>query len=101
MTGFQTPPERRWRSWGNDPLPTPAEARAEPFSAVPSWFLRIECDRCGKVVMVNEAHAPWRILTRMRHDGWGAGCQGGTAEGDQGHSQPQRGANRAALGLTA
>ena len=33
---------------------------AEPFSAFPSWFLRIECDRCGKVQMVNEAHARWR-----------------------------------------
>jgi hypothetical protein len=21
----------------------------EPFAAFPSWFLRIECDRCGKV----------------------------------------------------
>jgi hypothetical protein len=43
----------------------------------PSWFLRIECDRCGKVQLVNEAHARWRdrtlrqILTRMRHDGCG------------------------------
>ena len=31
----------------------------EPFAAFPSWFLRIECDRCGKVQMVNEVHAPW------------------------------------------
>ena len=49
----------------------------EPLSAFPSWFLRIECDRCGKVQMVNEAHARWRdrtlraILARMRHDGCG------------------------------
>jgi ribosomal protein S27E len=28
----------------------------EPFAAFPSWFLRITCDRCGKVRMVNEAH---------------------------------------------
>jgi hypothetical protein len=27
---------------------------AEPFAAFPSWFLRVECDRCGKVRMVNE-----------------------------------------------
>jgi hypothetical protein len=52
-----TPPRRHWRSYGNDPLPAAAEAMDEPLSAFPSWFLRIECDRCGKVQMVNEAHA--------------------------------------------
>jgi hypothetical protein len=47
------------------------------ITAFPSWFLRIECDRCGKVQMVNEAHARWRdrslrdIIARMRHDGCG------------------------------
>jgi hypothetical protein len=72
------PPQRHWRSYGADPLPTAAEALAEPFAAFPSWFLRIECDRCGKTVMHNEVHAArWRdlrlddILTRMRHDGCG------------------------------
>ena len=72
------PPRRHWRSYGNDPLPTPAEALLELFSAFPSWFMRIECDRCGKVQMVNESHAPkWRdrtlrdILAKMRHDGCG------------------------------
>ena len=74
MAGFQKPPERHWRSYGDDPLPTPVEALAEPFAAFPSWFLRIECDACGKVRMVNE---PWRnrrlsdILKRMRHEGCG------------------------------
>ena len=50
----------------------------EQFSAFPSWFMRIECDRCGKVQMVNESHAPkWRdrmlrdIHSKMRHDGCG------------------------------
>jgi hypothetical protein len=69
------PPQRHWRSYGTDPLPTAAQALAEPFAAFPSWFLRIECDRCGKVVMHNEAHAArWRdrtladILRRVRHD---------------------------------
>ena len=38
------------------PLPTAAEALDLPFRAFPSWFLRIECDRCGKVTMLNEAH---------------------------------------------
>ena len=73
-----TAPRRHWRSYGTDPLPTPAEALAEPFAAFPSWFLRIECDRCGKVVMHNESHAArWRdrrladILGQMRHDGCG------------------------------
>ena len=78
MTGYQPPPARHWRSYGTDPLPTPAEALAEPFRAFPSWFLRITCDRCDKVQVVNESHAaPWRdrtlrqILARMRHDGCG------------------------------
>jgi hypothetical protein len=47
---------RHWFSYGTDPLPTGPEALDEPFSAFPSWFLRIECDRCGKVQMVSEAH---------------------------------------------
>jgi hypothetical protein len=74
---FQTPPQQHWRSYGADPLPTAAEAMNEPLAAFPSWFLRIECDRCGKVQMVNEAHARWRdrtlraILARIRHDGCG------------------------------
>ena len=77
MTAFQKPTQRHWQSYGNDPLPTPAEALAEPFAAFPSWFLRIECDACGKVVMHNESHVPWRnrtlrdILKRMRHEGCG------------------------------
>ena len=72
-----TIPARHWRSYGNDPLPTGAEALDEPFAAFPSWFLRIECDRCGKTQMVNEAHSAQRALTireilaRMRHDGCG------------------------------
>jgi hypothetical protein len=42
-------PKRHWRSAGTEPLPSGAEAMGEPFAAFPSWFLRIECDRCGKV----------------------------------------------------
>jgi hypothetical protein len=64
-------PKRHWRSYGNDPLPTPAEAMEEPFAAFPSWFLRIECERCGKVRMVNEAHARWCTLPWLRHGGCG------------------------------
>jgi len=73
---FQKPPTRHWRSYGDHPLPTPAEALVEPFAAFPSWFLRIECDRCGKVTMLNEAHTGERrrklplnaLLARRRHD---------------------------------
>ena len=70
-------PQRHWRSDGTDPLPSPAEALAQPLAAFPSWFLRITCDRCGKDRMVAETHAPWRdrslfdILHQMRHDGCG------------------------------
>jgi hypothetical protein len=75
-------PRRHWRSYGNDPLPTPAEALDEPFSAFPSWFMRITCDRCGKDRMISETHAtaaqrdmPIReIIKRMRHDGCGGGA---------------------------
>ena len=73
----RTPPQRRWWTYGNDPLPSGAEAIQQPLSAFPSWFLRTTCDRCGKDRVVNEAHAPWRdrslfdILHRMRHDGCG------------------------------
>jgi hypothetical protein len=41
---------RHWRSDGTEPLPSGAEAMCEqPVRAFPSWFLRIECDRCGKL----------------------------------------------------
>ena len=82
----QKRPRRHWRSYGTrKPLPTGHEALGEPLSAFPSWFLRIECDRCGKVQMVNEGHAVrWRdrtlrdIIARMRHDG----CGGRAAKAD-------------------
>jgi hypothetical protein len=44
------------RSYDTEQLPTPQEALQQPFRAFPSWFLRIECDRCGKVTTINEAH---------------------------------------------
>ena len=72
-------PARHWRSYGTDPLPTAAEALDQPFSAFPSWFLRIECGRCGKVTMLNEAHTSSRrrdlpirdLLAKLRHEGCG------------------------------
>ena len=74
---MKAPPARHWRTYSNDKLPTGAEALDEPFSALPSWFLRITCNRCGKRQIINETHAAWRdrslrqILARMRHDGCG------------------------------
>jgi hypothetical protein len=50
-------PRHQWRSYGTDPLPTAPEALGEPLRAFPSWFLRIECDRCGKVRMLNDQRA--------------------------------------------
>jgi hypothetical protein len=58
-------------------LPTGAEALDEPFAAFPSWFLRVTCERCGHVQLVNQVHQRWDtmllrdILDRMRHDGCG------------------------------
>jgi hypothetical protein len=77
MTARRPVPHRHWRSYGDDKLPTGAEALDEPFSAFPSWFLRITCDRCGKDRMLNEAHTAQRdmliraIIAKMRHDGCG------------------------------
>jgi hypothetical protein len=79
MTGFRPPPERHWRSYGTEPLPTPAEAMMEPMRAFPSWFLKVTCDRCGKDRILNEAHMTEHqrrvvlrvLLSRMRHDGCG------------------------------
>jgi hypothetical protein len=71
-------PRRYWRRHGTGPLPTGKQALDEPFAAFPSWFLRVECERCGQERLFNEAHAaaqrhmPLReILARMRHDGCG------------------------------
>jgi hypothetical protein len=79
VTAFRPPPERHWHSYGTERLPTAQEALDLPFRAFPSWFLRIECDRCGKPVMHNEVHTTEHqrgmvlrvLLSRMRHDGCG------------------------------
>jgi hypothetical protein len=78
VSAFRPPPERHWRSYGTDPLPSPAEALDQPFRAFPSWFLKITCDRCGKDRMLSEIYTPQRdmlireIIKFMRH----AGCGG-------------------------
>jgi hypothetical protein len=82
VTGFRSPPERHWRSYGTEPLPTAAEAMTEPMRAFPSWFLKVTCDRCGKDRMLNESHMTDHqrrmvlrlLLNRLRHDGCGGLC---------------------------
>jgi hypothetical protein len=72
-------PWRHWRSYGTEPLPTPAEAMDQPLRTFPSWFLKITCDRCGKDRFLSEERASERqrdmpirvLLTRARHDGCG------------------------------
>jgi hypothetical protein len=56
-------PRRRRRSYGTEPRPSPREALGEPFAAFPSWFLRVECDRCHKVQWINQAHMLRASLT--------------------------------------
>jgi hypothetical protein len=72
------PPQRHWRSYDTEPLPSGQEALDEPFAAFPSWFMQITCDRCGKDRMLSEIYTPQRdmlireIIKLMRH----AGCGG-------------------------
>jgi hypothetical protein len=68
-----------WPPYGDDPLPSRAEALALPPQAFRGWFLFIQCERCGETrIAANEGRTPWRsmrlvyILRRMRH----AGCGG-------------------------
>jgi hypothetical protein len=68
-----------YRPYGDDPLPTPEDALLMSLRAFPSWFLRIECDRCNKVRMLNQTHVtPGQsnlrlrdFLARARHEGCG------------------------------
>ena len=102
-------PKRHWRSYG---ATTRCRAASRPgtnsFAAFPSWFLRIQCDRCGKVQMVNEAHfarpnMPIRAILakiaprRLRR----AGREGGAAHRHRGRQQPAGAADRAAGGVSA
>ena len=79
VTGFRPAPACHWRSYGTEPLPSPADALDLPLAAFPSWFLKITCDRCGQDRMLSESHTPERqretpirvLLHRVRHDGCG------------------------------
>ena len=59
--------QRHWRSYGNDPLPTPAEALDQPLRAFPNWFLRVECVRCGAMLMISERHGALTIREIIAH----------------------------------
>jgi hypothetical protein len=51
-------------------LPTPEDVLDKPLNAFPSWFLRIECDRCGAMRMISERHGALtirEIIDSMRH----------------------------------
>ena len=48
-------PERYWRAYGTDPLPTGAEAMDEPFAAFPSWLLSTAADRATKAPAQRQA----------------------------------------------
>jgi hypothetical protein len=69
----RTRPQRHWRRYGTDRLPTGEEALDETFAAFPSWFLRVTCERCGKERVIAETHMPRGdasirdVLARMRH----------------------------------
>jgi hypothetical protein len=63
------------------PLPSPAEALDEPLRAFPSWFLRIECDRCGAMQTISEKHGAvtiGEIIGEVNH----AGCGGRAARAE-------------------
>ena len=54
--GLSVTPQRHWRSYGSDPLPSGPDALDEPL-ALSLMVLADHCDRCGKVRMLNETHA--------------------------------------------
>jgi hypothetical protein len=71
------PPTRHWRSYGDDKLPTPAEALGEPFSAFP---LMVHEDQVRSVRQGADdqrdaypaaCHVDPRRYRRKRHDSCG------------------------------
>ena len=71
-------PPRQWRIDSDEPLPPGRQALDQPFSAFPSWLMKVTCDRCGQERIFAEAHAARQrdmlirdILAKMRHDGCG------------------------------
>jgi hypothetical protein len=74
------PPVRHWRSNGDQPLPTARKPWSNRSPRFRAGYLRVTCDRCNKVRVLNEVHTPQRdmplreIIWRMRHDGCGGGA---------------------------
>ena len=65
-----------YRSWGDDPLPSRDEALTSPLRAFRSWYLRMECIKCGRERWLAETHLTLRgkgdilvrdIIARLRH----------------------------------
>jgi hypothetical protein len=78
-----TVPRRRWRP--SDLLPMPQEALGESLRALPSWFLRIECERCGKVRSSTRRTPPPSSAARRGAISWIArreGCGGRAAKAE-------------------
>ena len=77
MTDFRPPPQRHWRSYGNDPLPTPAEALDEPFarsrrgSCGSSATAAARCRWSTRATPSGATQTLRTILAQMRHDGCG------------------------------
>ena len=71
-----------YRSWGNDPLPSRDVALASPLRAFKSWYLRMECGKCGRERWLAETHLSIAgkggmlirdLIPRLRH---GERCDG-------------------------
>ena len=77
LMAVRKPPERYWRSYGTDPLPTAAEAMAEPFAAFPVLDDEDHLRPLWQGSLLAETHFARRdlplreIIQRMRHDGCG------------------------------
>jgi hypothetical protein len=100
-------PARHWRSYGNDPVPTGAEALDAPLRAFPSWFLpthRVRALLQGTVDR-RDAHAAGRCVDPrhsltyaprwLRWPGW----EGGADHRRRGRLQRAGAADRAAGGV--
>ena len=70
-----------WLCYKQDwPDPTPAEALLARVRDFPSWYLRMECEKCGRERHLSETHLSLGgmgdvrigdLIGRMRHSGCG------------------------------
>jgi hypothetical protein len=77
-SGVPLLPESAWaKRDASSPRTLPPRKPRRAVQRLPTWFIRIECGRCGKVRVLNEAHTAQRhtllrgIIAPMRHDGCG------------------------------